>query len=415
MKPPSFLAVSLMGNLVLAAVWLVDLRQGSTVQTNVPSPTNCPPSALREGKPIPAATATPGTASPWSLVASADYPQYIAHLRAVGCPDWLIRDIIVAAIDDAYQQKTKSDLVCPPPWTGADQRRQASRSRSAKLFALRQAKRALVKSLLGYEWDSHADDVWNQDLPTSLMWGFLPDDKVLPVLFLRDKFTEAAQAIREDANYILIDEDRTRLLALYAGLEADLSGQLDASELDELQLRAQQGFLLFYDMNFDGVAISRDELRELVRMSKPFKDMAQDDFVPDRPLSEAEQARQKAAFEAQIKSLLGPKRFADYRRAQDFNFRESLAFTRQNQLSQAAAISLYEARCNADAQAAEIQKDGTLSPEERATAVAVLKAATMNAISPVLGSRYHNYLEGPGSWLDALVQQSEPPTQMGMQ
>ncbi len=415
MKPPSFLAVSLMGNLVLAAVCIPVLRHHSPGQTNGLSPATSPPAALPAAKLLPAATSPPETTSPWSRVASADYQQYLAHLRAAGCPEWLVRDIIVAAIDDSYQPKTKSDLVSLPPWMGAEQRRQASRSRSAKLFALRQEKRALVKSLLGYEWDGHADDVWNQDPLTSLMWGFLPEDKVLPVLFLRDKYAEAAQAVREDANYILIDEDRAHLLALYAGWEAELAGQLDASELDELQLRAQQGFLLFYDINFEGVAISGEELRELVRMSKPFKDMAQNEFVPDRPMSEEEQARRKRDFETQVKSLLGPKRFADYQRAQDFNFREILAFTRRNQLSPAAAIGVYQARRNADEQAAEIQKDGTLSPEERATALAVLKAATMNAISPVLGNRYHNYLEGPGSWLDALVQPSEPPTEVGMQ
>ncbi len=348
--------------------------------------------------------------TPWSRIASADYHQYIANLRAVGCPEWLIRDLIVAAIDDSYRQKNKSDLDSSPPWLGANQRRQASRSRSAKLFALRLEKRALVKSLLGYEWDSQANDIWNLDLLTSLMWGYLPDDKVSLVLLLKDKYTEAAQAVREDANYILIDEDRARLQALYQAFEADLSGQLDAAELDELQLRAQQVFLLFYDINFDGVTISTEELRELVRMSKPFKDMAQNEFIPDQPLPEEEQARRKAAFEAQVKSLLGPKRFADYQRAQDFNFRQTLAFTGQNQLPQTAAISVYEARRNADEQAAEIQKDGTLSPEERATALAVLKAATMNTISSALGGHYQDYLQGPGRWLDALAQPLEPPT-----
>ena len=58
--------------------------------------------------------------------------------------------------------------------------------------------------------------------------------------------------------------------------------------------------------------------------------------------------------------------FAEYQRAQDFNFRQ-IAFTGQNGLPQTAAISVYEARRNADEQAAEKQKDGTLSPEERAT------------------------------------------------
>jgi hypothetical protein len=412
MKPPSFLAVSLMGNLVLAAVWVV-VRPGAMSGTEASSSATSPPVALPSAKPFLAAIEAPGKVAPWRRIESADYRQYIANLRAVGCPEWLIRDIIVAAIDDSYQQKTKSDLVYSPPWLGANQRRQASRSRSAKLFALRLEKRALVKSLLGYEWDSQANDVWNLDLPTSLMWGYLPDDKVSLVLLLKDKATEAAQAIREDANYILIDEDRARLQAVYEGLEADLSGQLDAAELDELQLRAQQGFLLFYDINFDGVTISGEELRELVRRSKPFKDMAQNEFVLDRPLPEAEQARREAAFEAQVKALLGPKRFADYQRAQDFNFRTTFEFTRRNQLPQTAAISVYEARRNADEQAGEIQKDANLSPEERAAALAVLKAATMNTISPVLGSHYHDYLQGPGRWLDALTRQPEPPPQNG--
>jgi hypothetical protein len=412
MKPPSFLAVSLMGNLVLAAVWMV-VRQGSTARTDAPSSSMSPPAISHPAKPSPTTTETPGTVTPWRLIESADYRQYIANLRAVGCPDWLIRDIIVAAIDDSYQQKTKPDPVSFAPWLGADQRRQISRNQSAKRFALRQEKRALVKSLLGYEWDSQANDVWNLDLLTSLTLGFLPDDKVSTVLFLKDKYTEAAQAIREDANYILLDEDRARLRSLYAGLEADLSRQLDASELDELQLRAQHDFLLFYDINFDGVTISQDELRELVRMSKPYKDMAQNEFIPDRPPPDAEQARQKAAFEAQVKSLLGPKRFADYQRAQDFNFRETLVFTRQNQLPQTAAISVYEARRNADGQAAEIQKDANLSPEERTTALAVLKAATMNTISSALGSHFNNYLNGPGRWLNALAQPPEPSTQNG--
>jgi hypothetical protein len=373
------------------------------------------PATLPAAKPFPAATETPVTVVPWRLIESADYRQYMANLRAVGCPEWLIRDIIVADIDDFYQQKSKSDPFYFAPWQGVDQRRKVSRSRSAKLFALRQEKRALVKSLLGYEWDNHANEIWNQDSMTSLMWGFLPDDKVSQVLSLKDKYAEAAQNIRDDANFILIDEDRARLQTLYDEFGAETSRLLSPSELDELQLRAQQGFLLANDINFDGVTISREELREMVRLSKSFKDMAREEFIPDRPLSEAEQSRQKTAFEAQVKQLLGLKRFADYQRAQDFNFRETFEFTQRNVLPQVAAIRVYEARRNAEAQSNELQKDGNLSPEERAAALAVLKAATLNTISSALGKSYRNYLEGPGQWLDALVQPPEPQTQTGAQ
>ena len=39
----------------------------------------------------------------------------------------------------------------------------------------------------------------------------------------------------------------------------------------------------------------------------------------------------------------------------------------------------------------------------------------MNTISSALGGRYHNYLNGPGRWLNALIQQPEPSTQNGTQ
>ncbi len=403
----SFLAISMMCNLVLVAAFLV-VRNGSTPGPAAPASATST-AAPKTAPAWPATKETPVPVVPWRLIASADYRQYIANLRAVGCPEWLVRDIIVADIDDLYNQKSRADPVNFAPWQGADQRRKAARSRSAKLDALRQEKRALVKSLLGYEWENYGEAVWNQDLRTSLTLGFMPDDKATQVLSLKDKYTEAAQNVREDANFILIDEDRARLQTLYDEFSAETSRLLSPSELDELQLRAQQGFLLANDINFDGVTISREELREMVRLSKSFKDMAREEFVPDRPLSEAKQSHQQMAFEAQVKQLLGPKRFADYQRAQDPSFREIFAFSQHNNLPQSAAVKVYESRLNAGEQADEIQKDGSLSAGERAAALAVLKAATMNAVSSALAGNYQNYLQGPGQWLGALI--PSPDTQ----
>ncbi|MGP8198994.1 MAG: hypothetical protein ACLQU4_05765 [Limisphaerales bacterium] len=410
MKLRGFFTVSLVCNLALA-ITLVAVRKGSPASANAPSPAASLPVAAEALKPFgTAATQTP-VMVPWRLIESADYRQYIANLRTVSCPEWLVRDIIVADIDDLYDQKSRTDPVYYAPWKGTDQRQMAVRSRSAKLNVLRQEKRALVKYLLGYEWENYAEQVWKQDLLTSLTLGFLPDDKAAQVVSLRKQYAEAAQNIREAANFILIDDDRARLQSLYEGSEADLSQLLDASAFDELQLRAQQSVLPAYDIHFDGVTVRREELREIVQWSKSFKDMARDEFVSDRPLSDAELAGRKAAFEAQVKALLGLKRFADYQRAQDFNFREAFEFTQQNQLPQAAAIGVYEASRNAAAQLSEIQNDGNLSSEERAELLAVLKAVTMNTISSALGGNYQNYLAGPGQWLNALVQQPEPQTE----
>jgi hypothetical protein len=409
MKQPGFLAVSLIGNLVLVAAFLV-VRHGSTPGTAAPALAPAPAPIPKIVPALPVAKGTPVPVVPWRLIASADYRQYVANLRAVGCPEWLVRDIIVADIDDLYNQKSRTDPVYFAPWQGADQRREATRTRSAKLNALRQEKRTLVKSLLGYEWENYGEEVWDQDLATSLTMGFMPDDKAVQVLSLKDQYAHAAQDVREDANFILIDDDRARLQSLYDGFESDLSQLLDPSQLDELQLRAQQSFLTANDIHFDGVTISDGELRELVRMSKGFRDIARSDFVPDHPVSDTDEAGRNAAFETQVKSLLGSERFAGYQRAQDPNFREIFAFSQQNSLPPSAAVKVYESRQNASEQADEIQKDGSLSPGERAAALVVLKAATMNTISSALGGSYQDYLQGPGQWLGALTPSPEMQT-----
>ena len=125
--------------------------------------------------------------------------------------------------------------------------------------------------------------------------------------------------------------------------------------------------------------------------------------------NEAQQNAQAANFTAQVKNLLGAEQFADYQRAQDGNFREIFAFSQQNNLPKQAAIAVYDSRQMASQQAAEIQNDGTLSADERATALEVLKAATRSHIASALGGSFQDYLAGPGQWIETLV---PPPAQM---
>jgi hypothetical protein len=112
-----------------------------------------------------------------------------------------------------------------------------------------------------------------------------------------------------------------------------------------------------------------------------------------------------------VKTLLGPERFADYQRAQDRGFREIFAFSQENNLPKTAAVTVYKSRLNASEQADEIQNDKGLSAGERAAALVVLKAATMNTVSSALGGSYENYLQGPGQWLGALAQPPETQTE----
>ena len=417
MKPPRVFIVSLAGNLLLGILWVMAHKSPPAV-TNPPAPAMTAPAATKAAapaRPIPPSPSLSPTPS-WQMIESKDFAQYAANLRAVGCPEWVVRNVIVAGIDRFYHSSIKLTPAYSPPWKNADRQRADSRVQSGRQSELESEKQALIKAALGYEWDNRDEEIWKQAIASSLIFGFLPDDKISQVAALDEKYARAAAGIRTDARGILIDEDRARLQLLYQSLTAEKSRLLNPAESDELQLRVQAaGYFTAYEFHLDGVEVSDAELREITRYSKAVRDEAKGRFIEERNVTEAERARRQAAFEQQIEILLGPARFADYRRAQDSNFRETYDFIQQNNLPKTAAIGVYEARRAAEDQMREIAADTSLSPTEQAAALSVLKTATANAISARLGGAYQNYLAGPGQWLESLAVPPQSQTQGGVQ
>ncbi len=403
MKTKHVLILSLIGNLALAATLIILWRcSPATPETQAST------SEVSNAAPEPSGTAIKTLAAskfslPWRAIESDDYHQYVANLRAVGCPEWVVRDVIAAAVDGLYLQKSKTNVVASPPWAGASRRRADALAQSAIFSATRAEKQALLQELLGYEWNIRADDIWNQNYTASLMLGFLSDEKEIQVAALVEKYKGLAGNIRA-ANVVLIDEDLARLQELYHGLVAETSRMVNSWELGELEARVQAFYILpGDDIHFDGVAITGAELREIARASKVLKNEVRNQFLGDENLSELEQAQREADFLRQVEKLLSPGQFADFQRAQDDRFREIYHFTQDHNVSKDTAVKIYETRRAAEDEAGRVAADNQLSAEEKASALAVLKTTTANAISFTLGNAAGDYFEGPGQWLENLA------------
>ena len=115
MKPKRVLLASIFLNLILAG-WIMLLLGTPTRQpTGAPTATVSPESATSDAQQRGAAKATlrPADASriapfDWRQVESGDYRQYIANLRAIGCPEKTIKDIIVADVNDLFASRMAS-------------------------------------------------------------------------------------------------------------------------------------------------------------------------------------------------------------------------------------------------------------------------------------------------------------------
>ena len=105
MKHPWLLRLSILLNLVLLGMG------GWRLAGNPVPPSQGVPTVSREAAPAPSA---PPPVFGWSQLEAGDYPAYITNLRAVGCPEETIRDIITADVASQYEERRRQLIVATP-------------------------------------------------------------------------------------------------------------------------------------------------------------------------------------------------------------------------------------------------------------------------------------------------------------
>src|SRR6266850_6149243 len=136
----------LMSAITLATVggvyWYLGSRHGRSTQTALGATT----AIVMPGAPNP-----PAARFNWREVESPDYRTYIANLRAIGCPEETIRDIVIADVNKLFAVR-KDTLRDPTPWKywRSDLRAaRLSRAHQAHMLELDTERRALLTTLLG--------------------------------------------------------------------------------------------------------------------------------------------------------------------------------------------------------------------------------------------------------------------------
>src|SRR5262245_40896512 len=106
------LSLGLNAVLLAAACWLARRQQAPATEPPVARaiPNHATePAAGEAGR---AYSPPPATAARfhWSMIESRDYPTYIANLRAIGCPEPTIRDVIFADVSELFVRKRQAML-----------------------------------------------------------------------------------------------------------------------------------------------------------------------------------------------------------------------------------------------------------------------------------------------------------------
>jgi hypothetical protein len=398
-----FLAMSLALNLALAIYAFRKSSGPADLAHTAEAPTLNPSS----NGPV-SASAEPGTRTvvrqmTWEVVESPDYREYIANLRAIGCPDETIRDIILADVNKLYDQKKKEVRGQPKryefwksgnPFFGS-----VDTEVRQKIDALEQEKNEVLRAL-GIEPDfkTQTAQMFN---PLETMLDFLPEEKKVQALKVfmdmqsrmaklaedggRPDMTEMAQAQKE------MEQAMRRLLTPEEALEFDLRFSTTANIM-----RSQLA----------GFDPGEEEFLTVFQMRKAFDD----EFHPMLRGQETEQERKRREeaekqLEEALKQSLGPARYADFKRAQDYDFQQIHSAARRAGLTGDTAIQVHEMKTAAQQKVRELRQNRDLSAEQRNELLGAIQQETERSLQQALGERgWDEYNRGHNTqWLKSIA------------
>jgi hypothetical protein len=203
---------------------------------------------------------------------------------------------------------------------------------------------------------------------------FLPADKLAKVVEIRNRFDEAVEALRGSG----ATEWPKKCQELEEQRDRELQAALTPEEYAEYRLRqTNAGYV-------------RESLAEFNGTEEEF-----------RAIALAELNHQG---DGTIQKLLSPERFAEYKRAQDNNYVQTVRVTRRFGLPDQTALQIYQLQQDALAQAKNLSRDPFKSEAERRASLEMLKANTEQSINNMLGPIvYPVFQEHAGDRLQQII------------
>lgn len=264
----------------------------------------------------------PGVQPPasWAGVESADPSEWIANLRAVGCPESTIRDLVSARLIRRHQKRL-SDLAArhAEAWDVTRNRPLADSSRRADEFeSLRQELNREMETLLGISSIAAADSLrgWSSSV-TGKEW--MNSTVRVQVAEIERRYRNQRNEIERGQVPVDSMDQKQKLLAnIRRAEQAELAGVLSPAELEELNFRNSPA--VRHALSHLPEAASEEEFRRMVRAveragvsTRVDGDPLQRYALTDsrQGLAGSDMKEQESRLEAALKEALGEERYRE--------------------------------------------------------------------------------------------------------
>jgi len=344
----------------------------------------------------------------WAQLESADYRVYLANLRAIGCPEATVRDILIADVNDLFSGRVKAlvDEVSPQFWnliTHAEDFEKLVDEKGKQLSAFDHERDELFTTLFGNSNPRAEEEERASTAARREQWerlaDFLPAEKRGQFVAAKGELEKAWMDFLRTPG-LTGPQHQAKRQELDAALERSLRESLSTDEYAELRLRQSPAASL--RDRLVGSSLSEDEVRAAAKIQLAADEARAALSQKDADFkSRTAQLRQQA--EAQTRELLGTEAYAALQRATDVRYEPLHRVTQRLGLPDSTAAQAYGIRCQADDAARRLRDDKSLSAEERQAALQAIGAETKQSLATALGTKgFAAYEKIDGGWMQQI-------------
>lgn len=343
----------------------------------------------------------------WREVESSDYRKYIANLRAVGCPESTIKDLILTDIMKLYAARRGQFYHNGREfkfWETDEKRKLNAKQlaeREKQLAAIDKEIPGVLRDLLGINYEREINKYFVDTNEEERRLSFLSEDKRNQVLALRDQFEGVRERILETANGNLSAAEVEALGKIDAQRNEELRKILSGSEVAELELRMSPVADRLRDQLI-GFHPSEAEFRQIFEMEKAMEEkFTFANFSDEKVLREKASAQKK--IQDELKRQWGDARYAEYERAQNPDFRSASVFAEVYELPVSTAQSIFEIKQIAEGERRNLLANSSISEAQRLEALKAIQVETEKSLRAAMGAKiFSNYSQSQGKWIQNL-------------
>ncbi len=343
------------------------------------------------------AQALPAKVFDWRTVESTDYRAYIANLRAIGCPEETIRDIILADVNKLFASRGRAQRAGTnrfeywKPGNAVTNLVNPEFLKQQQELALE--KKALLKELLGTEAADKPD--LSGGLPVfEKVMDFLPPEKWNQTLEVELLYAgRLASGVRD-----LLNGDFNTMKRSLAEKDALLGQMLTPEEKFEYDTRLSYTAVSLQN-RLGEFTPTEQEFRELVRLQKQYDDSY-------GPLSQAasgrdvsrERAVAQKELETQTRATLGDERYQEYRHEQTWARSSFRNVAQEYGIPKQTAFQVFDLTESAGQQADAIRADAMLSASQKQAALDAVRGQTESTVAGIIGQpALQSYMKRSGT------------------